>query len=191
VGTWTGATPLWYGFAPATIANATRFGEYVSSITLSNGGSWKRNDTLDITYSQSTNQPALGVGLRMCAHRDAASGDTIIFIGYSGATCNFTPATAATAQTQFGYTVQTAGTTGAFATDKTAPMSATWLSATQLQLKVTGNPSGGSITETATSWDYHVSATAPAGATQVKSSGSASLVAENASCPVATSALGW
>jgi hypothetical protein len=185
-GTWTAATPLWYGFAPSHTANAVRYGLYVSSILQGNTGTIANNTGVQVTYSQSTNRPAALAGLVVCAHRDAASGMTIVFFGYSGATCNFTPATAATAKTQFGYMVQTAGTTTAFATDKTATLGLTWTSATVAQYFLASAPTGGNVTETGTTWAYHVSATAPVGATQVKSTGSSSLVAENAFCPVAT-----
>ena len=191
VGTWTAATPLWYGFSPPHTANATRYGEYVSSILLGNTGTIAKNTGVQVTYSQSTNQPAALAGLVVCLHRDVASGMTIVFFGYSGTTCAYTPATASTAQTQYGYAVQTGGTTSAFATDKTATLGVIWSSATVGQFFLAGAPSGGNVTETTTTWAYHVSATAPAGATQVKSTGSASLVAENASCPVATSAVGF
>lgn len=187
--TWTSSTVAWFGFSPGVTPIATRYGEYVGSIALSNTGLIQKSDTITISYSQSTNQPALGGGLNACIHQDTGSGMTIVFLGYSGATCSYTPATASTAPTQFGYVVQTAGTTSAFA-DQTATIAASWPSATQLVVAVTHKLST-NVTETGTAWAYHVSATAPAGATQVVSSGSGSLVAENASSPLATSATGW
>jgi hypothetical protein len=185
--TWTSSTVAWFGFAPSATTNAARYGEYVSGVTLGNTGTITKNTGVQITYSQNTNQAAPLTGLKVCVHRDAASGTTIVFFGYSGATCSYTPATASTASTQYGYLVQASGTTGAFATDKTASLGVFWTAANVLDVYLSGNLSGGSVADAGTTWAYHVSATAPAGATQVMSAGSSSLVAENASCPVATS----
>lgn len=190
-GAWTSSTPLWYGFAPTHTTNAARYGEYVAGITMSGLGTIKKNTNIAVLYSQNTNQAAALGGLGVCLHHDTASGMTLVFFGYSGATCSYTPATAATAQTQYGYVVQTAGTTGAFSPDETSSLGVTWNAPNILTLTLSTNLSGGTISESGTTWAYHVSATAPAGATQVKSLGSGSLVAENAYCPVATSSAGF
>ncbi len=190
---WTSSTPTWLGFAPTNTGSAARFGEYISRVGMSGTGTITKNSSVTIMYSQPTNQAPLGPGLAACAHKDATSGMTIVFFGYSGTTCAYTPATAATAPTQFGYAVQATGTTSSFATDETAAMSVTWFGASLAWVTLTGNLSGaGPITETSTTWNYYASATAPAGATQVQSSGTpASLVAANQYCPPATDPNGF